>query len=87
MRTIREILRLKWACQRSNREIAQSCHIARSSVGECLARATAPGYLDIANALRRVGTYQPDKYDAFQGKCGTHTGQSGEGMFWTIRRR
>ncbi len=43
MRTIREILRLKWDCQRSNREIAQSCHIARSSVGECLARAAAAG--------------------------------------------
>jgi transposase len=43
MRTIREILRLKWASQRSNREIAQSCKIARSSVGECLARAAAAG--------------------------------------------
>ena len=43
MRTIREILRLKWDCHRSNREIAQSCHIARSSVGECLARAAAAG--------------------------------------------
>jgi transposase len=43
MRTIREILRLKWDCRRSNREIAQSCNIARSSVGECLARAVAAG--------------------------------------------
>jgi len=43
MRTIREILRLKWDCQRSNREIAQSCHIARSSVAECLSRAAAAG--------------------------------------------
>jgi transposase len=43
MRTIREILRLKWDCQRSNREIAQSCHIARSSVAECLVRATVAG--------------------------------------------
>jgi transposase len=43
MRTIREILRLKWDCHRSNREIAQSCNIARSSVGECLARAAAAG--------------------------------------------
>ncbi len=43
MRTIREILRLKWACQRSNREIAQSCKVARSSVGECLARAAVAG--------------------------------------------
>ena len=43
MRTIREILRLKWVCQCSNREIAQSCGIARSTVAECLARATAAG--------------------------------------------
>ncbi len=43
MRTIREILRLKWTCQRSNREIAQSCKIARSSVAECLVRAAAAG--------------------------------------------
>ena len=43
MRTIREILRLKWDCQRTNREIAQSCGIARSSVAECLARARDAG--------------------------------------------
>jgi len=43
MRTTREILRLKWACQRSNREIAQSCGIARSTVADCLYRATALG--------------------------------------------
>jgi len=43
MRTIREILRLKWDCRRSNREIAQSCGIARSTVAECLARAAAAG--------------------------------------------
>ena len=43
MRTIREILRLKWDCRRSNREIAQSCKIARSTVAECLARAAAAG--------------------------------------------
>lgn len=43
MRTIREILRLKWDCQRSNREIAQSCRIARSSVAECVSRAAAAG--------------------------------------------
>ena len=43
MRTIKEILRLKWACRRSNREIAQSCKIARSTVAECVARAAAAG--------------------------------------------
>ncbi len=43
MRTTREILRLKWACQRSNREIARSCGISRSTVAECLHRAAAAG--------------------------------------------
>jgi transposase len=43
MRTIREILRLKWECRRSNREIARSCNIARSAVAECLSRAGAAG--------------------------------------------
>ena len=43
MRTTREILRLKWACQRSNREIARSCGIGRSTVAECLHRAADAG--------------------------------------------
>src|SRR3990172_5913950 len=43
MRTTREILRLKWACHRSNREIAQSCGTARSTVADCLRRATDAG--------------------------------------------
>jgi len=43
MRTTREILRLKWQCGRSNRQIAQSCGLARSTVAECLRRATDAG--------------------------------------------
>ena len=43
MRTVREILRLKWACRRSNREIAQRCNIAHNTGPECLARAVAIG--------------------------------------------
>ncbi|HTU02930.1 MAG TPA: IS21 family transposase [Candidatus Sulfotelmatobacter sp.] len=43
MRTTREILRLKWSAGRSNRQIAQSCGIARSTVAECLHRATEAG--------------------------------------------
>ena len=39
MRKIREILRLKWTAQLSNREIAKSCALARSSVAGCLERA------------------------------------------------
>ncbi len=57
----------------------------------CLAEAfgipSAKGYSDIFHALRRVGTYQPDTYDTFQGKCPRHTGQRGRGTFWMIRRR
>ena len=57
----------------------------------CLAEAfnvtSAKGYGDIAQALRRVGTYQPIRYDTFQGKCVTHTGQNGAGTFWMIRKR
>ncbi len=43
MRTTREILRLKWSCGRSNRQIAQSCGLARSTVAECLRRAADAG--------------------------------------------
>jgi len=43
MRKIREILRLKWSAQLSNRAIATSCAIARSTVAECLERATSAG--------------------------------------------
>ena len=57
----------------------------------CLADAlgitSATGYGDIAQAVRRVGTYQPDAYATTQGKCGTHTGHSGTGTFWMIGRR
>lgn len=43
MRTTREILRLKWACHRSDRQVAQSCGVERSTVADCLRRATAGG--------------------------------------------
>lgn len=43
MRTTQEILRLKWACHLTNRQIARSCGVARSTVTECLRRATAVG--------------------------------------------
>jgi transposase len=43
MRKIREILRLKWTSQLSNREIAKSCATARSTVAGCLERATMAG--------------------------------------------
>jgi len=41
MRNIKEILRLKWLNGVSARDIAKSCGIPRSTVGDCLHRATA----------------------------------------------
>ncbi len=57
----------------------------------CLAEAfgitsvTASG--EIASALRRIGTYQPDRYEAVPGKCVTHSGQRDAGTFWMISPR
>ncbi len=61
MRKIREVLRLKWSAQLSNRTIAKSCAIARSTVAECLERlsATNPGRLqgtvELYPALNTLG--------------------------------
>jgi len=43
MRKIREILRLKFECKLSNREIAQSCSTGHSIIGDYLLRASAAG--------------------------------------------
>ena len=43
VRKIKEILRLVHACGFSNREIAQSCDISRSTVADYLKRARAAG--------------------------------------------
>ena len=43
MRKIHEILRLKWACELSNRQVATSCGVARSTVAETVYRAKAAG--------------------------------------------
>ena len=43
MRKIREVLRLRYECQRTHRQIAASCDISPGSVGEYLKRATAAG--------------------------------------------
>jgi len=43
MRTIREVLRLKWEQKLSNKRIAQSCNIARSTIKDYLARAKRAG--------------------------------------------
>jgi transposase len=51
MRKIREVLRLKYECKVSEREIARSCHISRSTVADYLRRAVAAG-IDWAEATR-----------------------------------
>jgi len=43
MRTIKEVLRLKWSCGMSRRAIASSCDIARSTVDEYTKRARQAG--------------------------------------------
>jgi transposase len=43
MRTIREVLRLKFECKLTNRNIAKSLSIARSTVGDYVRRAEAAG--------------------------------------------
>ena len=43
MRKIKDMLRLKWGCGLSNRQVAASCGVARSTVAETLYRATAAG--------------------------------------------
>jgi hypothetical protein len=43
MRKIKEVLRLKWQFNQSNKQIAQSCKIARSTVREYLDRAKGAG--------------------------------------------
>jgi transposase len=43
MRKIKEILRLKWECRLSERAIARSCRVSRSTVGDYLRRAEAAG--------------------------------------------
>ena len=43
MRTIKEVLRLKWEKKFSNKQVAQSCSIARSTVREYVERAQSVG--------------------------------------------
>lgn len=43
MRKIREVLRLKWACQQSLRQVARQCSISRPTVTEYLQRAEVAG--------------------------------------------
>ncbi len=64
----------------------ESCYCVLC-LAEKLKVSSAQRYLDIASAVRRVGTYHADQYQTFQGKCPTHTGQSASGTWWMIRKR
>ena len=43
MRKIREVLRLKWECQYSDRKVARSCGLSRPAVADYVGRAQAAG--------------------------------------------
>ena len=43
MRTIKEVLRLKWEKKLSNKQVGKSCNIARSTVREYLERSQRAG--------------------------------------------
>src|SRR5665811_685630 len=43
MRTIREVLRLKWEKQFSNKQVSTSCNVARSTIRDYLERAQRAG--------------------------------------------
>ena len=43
MRKVKEVLRLKWLCGLSHRQIAKSCSIGRTTVSEYLRRAKEAG--------------------------------------------
>jgi len=55
VRKIKEILRMKHVCSLSKREIAQSCNVPRSTVGDYLRRARAAG-LDWSEASKLTDT-------------------------------
>lgn len=68
MRKIAEVLRLKWACSLTNREIARSCSISHSTVSEYVKRAEAAGIKwPIPETLNEDGLYRllfPEKVQA-----------------------
>ena len=55
MRRVREILRLKFECGRSDRAIAVAVSVARSTVQLCLARFVAAGCAGLLAAVSARG--------------------------------
>ena len=54
MRKIKEVLRLKYECRISEREIARSCQVSRSTVADYLRRASAAGIISWTEATKLV---------------------------------
>jgi len=66
MRKIKEVLRLKWLSEHSDRQIAKSCNISRSTVQEYLKRAdraglTWPTACDLDDTALEARLYPPNK--------------------------
>ena len=70
MRKIREVLRLRWECGLSERTVAASCSLARSTVGKYVQRAGEMGLswplpTDLTDeALERLLFETPEPLDA-----------------------
>jgi transposase len=64
MRTIREVLRLKWACGLRNRAVARSCRISSSTVSDYVRRARLAGLswplpADVDDAVLEAALFPP----------------------------
>lgn len=67
MRKIREILRLRWNLKLSQRQVAQSCNVAPSTVAEVEYRAAAVGLawpVDLDDAALEAKLYPPPQLEA-----------------------
>jgi len=62
MRKIHEVLRLRHECGLSNRKIAVSCELARSTVADYLNRASAAG-LSCPRRHSALGLVTPAEYE------------------------
>jgi len=67
VRKIKEVLRLKYACGLSKREIARSCNVARSTVGDYVRRARAAGLgwpeaAELSTPSWKVASFPPSMY-------------------------
>lgn len=74
MRTIQEVLRLKWEKQLTTTDVARSCNIARSTVREYVARAEKAGLSwplppDVDDAWLEALLFPPQVGDASRQRC------------------